>query len=84
MVKRERTFSIPFYTDLISELKISWLKNGATVLEKYLYDCEIEDFEVFYTLSQKEMALLGYGNVDVRANILTNDGNVLKTKVYAN
>ena len=44
----KHTFTFPFETDLIQELKITYSQNKKIILEKYLSDCEVDKNSVSY------------------------------------
>ena len=50
----KHTFTFPFETDIIKELKITYAQKNKIVLEKRLADCEIETNSVSCTLTQAE------------------------------
>lgn len=76
------TFTFPFETDLISELKITYAQNKKTVLEKYLDDCEVEADSVSYTLTQEETFKFESGvNVEVQARVLTMGGDTMASDI---
>lgn len=76
------TFTFPFDTSLIEELKITYAQNKKTVFEKYLADCDVEANSVSYTLTQQETFLFAEGvNVEVQARVLTTAGDALASDI---
>lgn len=76
------TFTFPFETDLIQELKITYAQKNKTVLEKRLDDCEIEAKSVSCTLTQEETFNFENGvNVEVQARVLTMGGDALASDI---
>lgn len=76
------TFTFPFDTSLIDELKITYAQNKKTVLEKYLADCEVGETSVSVFLTQKETFLFAEGvNVEVQARVLTTEGDALASDI---
>ena len=77
------TFTVPFSTDLIKELKITYVQNNKTVLEKYLADCEVEENSVSYSLTQEETFLFDSDvMVEVQARVLTTGGDALVSGIH--
>ena len=57
----KHTFTFPFETELIQELKITYSQNKKIILEKYLSDCEVDKNSVSYKLTQEETFLFAEG-----------------------
>ena len=77
------TFTVPFSTDLIKELKITYAQDNKTVLEKYLADCEVEENSVSYSLTQEETFLFNSDAiVEVQARVLTIGGDALVSGIH--
>ena len=78
----KHTFTFPFETSLIKELKITYAQKNKTVLEKHLADCEIETNSVSCTLTQEETFNFENGvNVEVQARVLTMGGDALASDI---
>ena len=78
----QHTFTFPFETDLIQELKITYSQNKKIILEKYLADCEVDKNSVSYILTQEETFLFADGvNVECQARVLTTTGDVLASNI---
>lgn len=76
------TFTFPFETDLIQELKITYAQNKKTVLEKYLDDCEVGQTSVSVSLTQEETFLFSENvNVEVQVRVLTTSGDALASDI---
>lgn len=79
----KHTFTFPFETDLIQELKITYSQNKKIILEKYFSDCEIDKNSVSYNLTQEETFLFEYGvNVECQVRVLTTAGDVLASNIH--
>ena len=77
------TFTVPFKTDLIKELKITYAQNKKTVLEKYLADCEVEENSVSYSLTQEETFLFDSNTmVEVQVRVLTMGGDAMTSNIH--
>ena len=77
------TFAVPFKTDLIKELKITYAQNKKTVLEKYLADCEVEENSVSYSLTQEETFLFdSNAMVEVQVRVLTMGGDAMTSNIH--
>lgn len=78
----KHTFTFPFETSLIKELKIIYAQKNKTVLEKRLDDCEIETMSISCTLTQEETFSFEHGViVEVQARVLTTDGDALASDI---
>ena len=78
----KHTFTFPFETDLIQELKITYSQNEKIILEKHLSDCEVDQNSVSYKLTQEETFLFADGiNVELQARALTTSGDVLASNI---
>lgn len=78
----KHTFTFPFETSFIKELKITYAQNKKTVLEKYLDDCEVDETSVSVYLTQEETFLFVENvNVEVQARVLTTAGDVLASNI---
>lgn len=78
----KHTFTFPFETDLIQELKITYSQNKKIILEKYLANCEVDKNSVSYELTQEETFKFENGvNVEVQARVLTMGGDVLASDI---
>ena len=78
----KHTFTFPFETDIIQELKITYAQNNKIVLEKRLADCEIKTNSVSCTLTQAETFNFESGvNVEVQVRVLTTGGEALASGI---
>ena len=78
----QHTFTFPFETDLIQELKITYSQNKKIILEKYLADCKVDKNSVSYKLTQEETFLFADSvNVECQARVLTTAGDVLASNI---
>lgn len=79
----KHTFTLPFDTSIIKELKITYAQEKKTILEKYLKDCEIKGNEVSLTLSQEETLLFVEKlTVEIQVRVLTQGGEVLTSDIH--
>ena len=77
------TFTLPFDTEIIKELVISYGQNHAEVLSKRLADCMLEGATVCVRLTQEETKLFTANvPVDIQIRILTNNGEALASAKY--
>ena len=78
----KHTFTFPFETDLIQELKITYSQNKKIILEKHLADCEVDKNSVSYKLTQEETFLFADGvHVECQVRVLTTKGDVLASNI---
>ncbi len=78
----KHTFTLPFETDLIQELKITYSQNKKIILEKHLADCEVDKNSVSYKLTQEETFLFANDvNVECQVRVLTTTGDVLASNI---
>ena len=78
----KHTFTFPFETSLIQELKITYAQDKRIILEKYLADCEVEKDSVSYQLTQEETFLFSNNlNVEVQVRVLTKAGEALASNI---
>ena len=78
----KHTFTLPFETDLIQELKITYSQNKKIILEKYLADCEVDKNSVSYKLTQEETFLFADGvHVECQVRVLKTTGDVLASNI---
>ena len=78
----QHTFTFPFETDLIQELKITYSQNKKIILEKYLADCEVDKNSVSYKLTQEETFLFADGvHVECQVRALKTTGDVLASNI---
>lgn len=78
----KHTFTLPFETDLIQELKITYSQSKKIILEKYLADCEVDKNSVSYKLTQEETFLFANDvNVECQVRVLTTTGDVLASNI---
>lgn len=77
------TFTFPFETSMIEELKITYSQNRKIVLEKYLDDCTIGTNSVTLSLTQSETFLFDEKvNVEVQARVVTTSRDVLASDIH--
>ena len=78
-------FTLPFDTDQIKEVRITYQQNGETVLEKTETDCTMVGEDIKVTLTQQETLLFDAGSRDNRVSIqlrvLTKTGQVMASKI---
>ena len=72
------TFSIPFDTSTVSEVKITYAQDDVVVLEKRTDDCTLSGSQLSVTLTQDDTFLFDCKKiVEIQIRILTIDGNAL-------
>ena len=76
-------FTLPFDTDLIQSVKITYAHDGEAVLVKYAQHCAMEGNMIMLKLTQEE-TLLFQNNwlVDIQLRVLMSNGDALRSKVY--
>lgn len=78
----QHTFTFPFETDLIKNLKITYTQNKKVVLEKYLADCEVGANFVSYFLTQEETFLFDNDAiVEVQVRVLTMNNDAITSDI---
>ena len=79
------TFTIPFSTDKIKEIRITYRQNGKTVLQKTEADCTLTDTAIKITLTQQETLLFNVGSANdrvyIQLRVLTTTGQVLASDI---
>lgn len=76
------TFQIPFNTNLLKEIRISYAQRDAVVVEKSTEDCKLDGMNITVKLTQEETLRFSENVVAaLQLRVLLNDGNVLATPV---
>lgn len=76
------TFQIPFNTNLLKEIRISYAQRDAVVVEKSTEDCKLDGMNISVKLTQEETLRFSENVVAaLQLRVLLNDGNVLATPV---
>ena len=76
------TFKLPFNTEVIKELKITYAQDGQIKLEKRYKDCTLNEDEVSIKLTQEETFLFdAIKNIEVQMRILTQAGDALSSDI---
>jgi hypothetical protein len=76
------TFQIPFNTNLLKEIRISYAQRDAVVVEKTTEDCKLDGMNITVKLTQEETLRFSENVVAaLQLRVLLNDGNVLATPV---
>lgn len=78
----KHTFTLPFETDQIKSILISYGQNDKEVLSKRREDCSLNEKEIVVKLSQEETKLF-YEDlpVEIQVRILTLTGDSLISKI---
>lgn len=76
------TFQIPFNTNLLKEIRISYAQRDAVVVEKSTEDCKLDGMNITVKLTQEETLRFSENVMAaLQLRVLLNDGNVLATPV---
>ncbi len=76
------TFGLPFETNVISKIKVTYAQNGRVILEKGNEECEFNENTVTLKLSQEDTFLFECGkNVEIQVRILTAGGDALASNI---
>ena len=67
------TFHIPFDTELIDKLILTYSQNGKTILEKTEVDVILDDRTVSYTFTQQETKLFKADRAKVQMRVKIGD-----------
>ena len=74
------TFQIPFNTNLVKEIRISYAQRDAVVVEKTTEDCKLDGMNITVKLTQEETLRFSENVMAaLQLRVLLNDGNVLAT-----
>lgn len=73
------TFELPFDVKYIKDGRISYMQDGAVVLEKQIDDCTLEGQVITVKLTQEETLLFNCfkGYVYIQIKLLTQNGEVI-------
>ncbi len=76
------TFQIPFNTNLLKEIRISYAQKDVVVVEKTTEDCKLDGMNITVKLTQEETLRFSENVMAaLQLRVLLNDGNVLATPV---
>jgi hypothetical protein len=76
------TFSLPFGTELIKTIEITYAQSGTVVLTKGNTDCTFEENDVSVRLSQEDTFLFADGTcVEIQVRVLTLGGDAIASPV---
>ena len=76
------TFQIPFNTNLVKEIRISYAQKDVVVVEKSTEDCKLDGMNITVKLTQEETLRFSENVMAaLQLRVLLNDGNVLATPV---
>ena len=79
------THTFTFSVDLsdVKDFVITYVQNGAIVLEKKKSDCTISDNKIVVTLTQEETLAFDHGTmVELQAKVLTTGGTVVASQIF--
>lgn len=75
-------FEIPFDSDIVKSMNITYCQHKEIILEKDLSDCILDGNSISVTLSQDDTLKFSHRRpVEIQIKILTNSGKVLATSV---
>ena len=75
-------FNLPFETDLIEEVKITYSQSDIEVLSKTTTDCTFEGKTITLALTQEETLLFNHHkNVQIQVRVLTITNEVLASDI---
>ena len=76
------TFQIPFNTNLVKEIRVSYAQKDVVVVEKSTEDCKLDGMNITVKLTQEETLRFSENVMAaLQLRVLLNDGNVLATPV---
>ena len=76
-------FTLPFDTDLLQSVMVTYAHNGEPILVKQTQDCAMGGNMVMLKLTQQETLLFGNNwLVDIQLRLLLKSGDALRSKVY--
>lgn len=76
------TFQIPFNTNLVKEIRVSYAQKDVVVVEKTTEDCKLDGMNITVKLTQEETLRFSENVMAaLQLRVLLNDGNVLATPV---
>ena len=76
------TFNIPFSTDLIEKVRITYAQHGVTVLTKEKEDCQFEENKIICKLTQEDtLKFDGNTQVEIQIKVRTVGGEVPISKI---
>lgn len=75
------SFGIPFSTNLINELVITYSQNEGKVLEKTLADCVVSESKIELTLTQEETLKFVEGIYCVQLKVKTRGDKVSQSRL---
>lgn len=79
------THTFTFSVDLsnVKDFVITYVQNGAIVLEKKKKDCTIDENKITVTLTQEETLRFDHASmVEMQAKVLTTGGTVLASNIF--
>lgn len=76
------TFFLPFETDVIKDVRITYVQNGTVVLNKEAENCTMKGNEVSVKLTQEDTMMFNEGAcVEVQVRVLTVAGDALASEI---
>ena len=77
------TFTLPFNTEVIEKLRITYKQQGDTVLTKTEKDVELSEKTIVCELTQEDtLSFLEKVIVEIQLKILTKNGKVYPSDIY--
>lgn len=77
------TFTLPFDTEQIAKLRINYAQAGKIVLIKTEQDAEMNGNVVQVKLTQADTLGFSASNVEIHLDILTKQGDPLRSDIYS-
>lgn len=76
------TFQIPFSTNLLNEIRITYAQGNSVIVEKRTEDCSLNGSDITVKLTQEEtLRFSDNKTAELQLRVLLNDGNALATSV---
>lgn len=76
-------FKLPFSTNLVKTVQITYQQFSKTVFQKTETDCMMTDTEIKLTLTQEETLLFSHTcRAEVQLRVVTTEGQVLASKIF--
>ena len=74
-------FGIPYNSNIIRDIRVTYGQNNKALFTKYIHDCKIENNKISVSLIQEETFLFTPNkNVTVEIRVLTMDGDVVRSE----
>lgn len=74
-------FSLPVDASSVECLFITFCQNKKIIIEKNINDCELSNYTLNCTLSQKDTLAFNIGTIDMQIRLRTIDGTAMASNV---